>query len=110
MQNPVILIYCVAVTVLQAAGRTIRDITRVAVERCILVVDSRVVAPEHTAYIIGRVAVESCILVVDGRVVAPRPTTTVSVGAATDESSSDFIADKLYSTLHALHLCVLLSV
>ena len=70
---------------------------------------SRVVALQHTVYFIGHVAVEGCILVVDSRVVVPRPTTTPSVGAATGESSSDILADKLDSNQHALHLCVLLS-
>ena len=59
MQNPVMLICCVAVTVFQAAGRTIRNITHVALESFTLVVDSRVVAPEHTDYI-NTHAAEEC--------------------------------------------------
>jgi len=58
MQNPVILICCVPITMFQAAGRTIRDITHVAVESFILAVDSRVVAPEYTDYINTHAAVE----------------------------------------------------
>jgi len=101
---------CVAVTVFQAAGGTTRDVTHVVMERCILAVDSRVVATEYTTNVIRNVAVEGCILVVDYRVVAPKPTTTSSVGAATGELSLELIADKLDSTQHALHLCVRLSV
>ena len=71
MQNPVILICCVPITMFQAAGRTIRDITHVAVESFILVVDSPVVALWHTVYCIGHVAMDGCILVVDCRVVVP---------------------------------------
>ena len=69
IQKPVIIICCVAVTVFQSAMITIRASTHVALGDCILVLDSRVVAPT--------------------------PTTAVPLVAATGKSSSELSANKL---------------
>ena len=56
------------------------------------------------------VAWEFCILVVDSRVVAPSPTTAVPLVAVTGNSSSELIANKLDSNQYASRLSGLLSV